>query len=84
MEQNFFGLPDVSDPEFNSVCAVRIVNLLKELRYVASEVGITEARRMPTEIRHWWIEQMQKENQPKESELLTGKKGNSRIRTRDV
>ncbi len=39
------------------------LNLLYELRYVASEVGYREARKMPVEIRRWWIDQMQKEAQ---------------------
>jgi hypothetical protein len=49
--------------------------LLQELRFVASEVGLYEARRMATEVRRWWIEEMQKERQgPSEQEALTGQR----------
>ena len=44
----------------------RNLGLLLELRYVASEVGYREARRMPTEVRRWWIDQMQKEAQQRQ------------------
>jgi hypothetical protein len=39
------------------------VNLLRELRYVAAEVGYREAQRMPVEVRRWWIEEMRKDAQ---------------------
>lgn len=37
------------------------MNLLLELRYVAKEVGLAEARRMPVEVRRWWIDQMNRD-----------------------
>jgi hypothetical protein len=35
---------------------------LSELRYITTEVGYAEAKKMPREIRHWWIDKMNKEN----------------------
>jgi hypothetical protein len=51
--------------------------ILQELRFVTHEVGLHEARRMPTEVRRWWIEEMQKERQTRTDEveqLAGGKK----------
>lgn len=43
--------------------AERNVNLLLELRHVSKEVGsLTEARRLPVEVRRWWIDQMNKDS----------------------
>jgi hypothetical protein len=52
------------------------VNLLRELRYVATEVGYREARRMPVEIRRWWIEQMSKEGEARQAQIdaMNGRK----------
>jgi hypothetical protein len=44
-------------------CAERNVALLKEIRYVTSEVGPDYAWRMPREYRQWWISEMQKEKE---------------------
>ncbi len=51
----------------------RNIGLLHELRYVASEVGYREARRMPVEVRRWWIDQMQKEAQQKVNAFEEGR-----------
>jgi hypothetical protein len=50
------------------------LNLLHELRYVASEVGYREARKMPVEVRRWWIGEMQKEAEKRNDPDLGGKK----------
>lgn len=52
------------------------VDLLRELRYVASEVGLREAKKMSVEVRRWWIEEMRKEAEQKatEFEALQGKR----------
>ena len=37
---------------------------MQELRAVCKEVGsLSEAMKMPTEIRKWWISQIEKENE---------------------
>lgn len=63
--------------------AERNLSLLQELRYVAHEVGYREARRMPVEVRRWWIGEMQKEAQrgqgPDDGTMTTGRR-----RTADV
>jgi hypothetical protein len=48
------------------VCADRQLALLTELRYIATEVGLHEARAMPTEIRKWWISEMARERRSRE------------------
>jgi hypothetical protein len=55
---------------------------LTELRYVTREVGYSEAKKMPREIRHWWIDKMNKDNDPKGENQ--GPEPRSRIVTRDV
>ncbi len=42
--------------------------ILQELRYVAAEVTLDEARSMPREVRHWWIEEMSRERREREDE----------------
>ena len=80
MGPSFFGLPRTDDPEFAARCGRMNVDLLREIRYVAREVGYREARRMPVEVRRWWIEEMRKEGEAHEERVaeLAGK------RTRDV
>lgn len=50
--------------------------ILQELRFVSMEVGLHEARRMPTEVRRWWIEEMQRERQSRNDEVeqMSGRK----------
>ena len=48
------------------------VNILRELRYVSSEVGYAEAKRMPVEVRRWWIEQMRKEAEASKDSIPKG------------
>ncbi len=75
MEQAFFGLPSIDDPGFGKHIAEMNLNLLYELRYIATEVGYREARKMPVEIRRWWIGEMQKEAEKKaETDALGGRK----------
>jgi hypothetical protein len=70
-----FGLPSIDDPQFHKHISTMNINLLHELRYVASEVGYREAKKMPVEVRRWWIGEMQKEAQQRhEREELGGKK----------
>lgn len=70
-----FGLPSTNDPEFSKRISTMNVNLLQELRYVASEVGYREAKKMPVEVRRWWIAEMQKEAQQKSgADELGGRK----------
>jgi len=56
-------------------CSERNLGLLRELRYVASEVGLAEARRMPTEVRKWWMGEMQREGAAREAELERARNG---------
>jgi hypothetical protein len=43
---------------------MRNLNLLKECRAVAGEVGsLSEAWALPTEVRTWWISEMNKERE---------------------
>lgn len=52
------------------VCAERKVNLLKEIRFVNSEVHDPEyVERLPREVRHWWISEMQKDRQDQRDEV---------------
>lgn len=76
MGPSFFGLPRVDDPEFAGKLGRMNVDLLREIRYVSSEVGYREARRMPVEVRRWWIEEMRKEGEAQAARLaeLGGKK----------
>lgn len=40
------------------------IRLLQELRSVSQEVGgIEPARKLPTEVRKWWVEQIEKEKE---------------------
>lgn len=57
-----------------------MINLLRELRFVAPDVGgLDAAWRMPTEWRRWWIEEMKKEKEPFQDKSRDG-----RTVTRDV
>lgn len=81
MDRSFFGLPKTDDPEFYAILAERNVDLLRELKYVSEAVGgLTEARKMTIEVRRWWIEEMQKDNQAKIDEIERAKG----IKRRDV
>jgi hypothetical protein len=55
--------------------------VLTELYYVSRSVGLAEARRMPTEVRRWWITRMQKDENP---EGDVSPSGATRRRTVDV
>lgn len=66
MDPAFFGLPKTDDPGLAKYCAEQQLRLMQELRYISREVGLTEARRMPTEVRVWWINQMQREKAPED------------------
>lgn len=62
MGLSFFGLPRADDPTLGRFCATQQMGLLSELRSVAPEVGgLAEARRMPSEVRRWWLSEMYKE-----------------------
>lgn len=75
MELDSFGLPQIDDPEFGKRISTMNVNLLQELRYVANEVGYREARKMPVEIRRWWISEMQKEAEKRNTDAeMSGRK----------
>jgi len=50
------------------------INLLQELRYISTEVSYESARRMPVEVRRWWIDEMQKEAQAREDQIPGGKR----------
>lgn len=49
------------------------------MRYICREIGYEQAWSMPTEWRHWWIEQMQKDNAPQEKEAEAAFEGRSRV-----
>jgi len=52
------------------VCAERTINLLREVRFVNSEVhDLEKVERLPREVRHWWIGEMQKERQEQKDEV---------------
>lgn len=57
------------------VCAERNVILLKELRYVSGELGYEEARRLPREIRHWWIGEISGEREKRNEEIARANAG---------
>lgn len=62
------------------VCAERTINVLRELRFVNSEIhDMDYAERMPREVRHWWIDQMQKDRQEQKDEVdrMRGKRTQS-------
>jgi hypothetical protein len=60
--QSFFGLPRSDDPNLQKFCSQQQLRILTEIRYVMEEVGsYEEARRLPTEVRNWWISEMRKE-----------------------
>lgn len=76
MGLSFFGLPTSDDPELGKFCATMKTNLLHELRALTREVGFQTARAMPTEVRRWWLEQMQKEAEARQDEMdrIAGKR----------
>lgn len=50
-------------------CAERATLLLKELRFVAKEVGgLAEAKNLPTVVRRWWISEIFSERAQAEAE----------------
>lgn len=74
---SFFGLPSIDDPNFYRVLAERQIDQLRELRYIATEVGLHEAKRFSVEVRRWWISEMQKEAEQKAGnteEIRSGRK----------
>lgn len=61
-------------------CAERNVAVLQELRYVSGEVGgLSEARRMPREVRHWWIGEISKERSQQNDEIERMRSGKKRV-----
>lgn len=44
------------------------MDILRELRFVAREVGLAEARKLSVEVRRWWIDQMNQEVERKNAE----------------
>ena len=58
---SFFGLPPADHPQFLSVISDRRKTLFRELYEVVfyGKVGsFWDARRMPTEIRRFWVDQV--------------------------
>ena len=84
MELNFFGLPKFDSPNFSKHCAQRKVSLLSELRIICKEIGYEEARRLPSEVRRWWINEMVKEAQEKSGDNQSLNKDGKRIIRKDV
>lgn len=84
--RSFFGLPGPEDPELLPTVSRFKVAQLSELRFVAQEVGGYEpARRMPVEIRRWWIQQMQKKDGAGEDgSVAVDQSTGKRYRTQDV
>lgn len=63
-------------------CGQRKEAVLSELRYITTEVGYAEAKKMPREIRHWWIAKMNKENEEQAGNQNTDQR--TRTVTRNV
>ncbi len=63
-------------------CGQRKEAVLSELRYVTKEVGYAEAKKMPREVRHWWIGKMNKETEELNGNRNTDQR--TRTVTRDV
>lgn len=62
---SFFGLPKYDSPELAKFCSDRKINVLSELRIICREIGYEAARKMPSEIRRWWISKMFEEAKEK-------------------
>lgn len=64
MALNSFGLPSSDDENLNAFCSRKQIQILSELRAVCKEVGsLSEAKKMSTDIRKWWLGQIEKENE---------------------
>ena len=69
MGQSFFGLPKCDDPSVAKHCSDRKIAFLSEIRLLCQEIkSYEEIRRMPSEIRRWWINEMVKDAEDKRKE----------------
>ena len=66
-------------------CALRNVSLLRQCRAVSSEVGsLSEVWAMPTEVRTWWLGEMERERQAGEGHAPELRADGRRIVSADV
>lgn len=84
--RSFFGLPEADDPKLGAWVSAHKKAQLSEIRMVCQEAGDYDVvRRMPVEIRRWWLEQMRKkEGQGGEPGVRVDPQTGRRFVTQDV